>query len=177
MSYLHEVRHRITPVLFLDFDGVLHQAGEPTIGGNGEFVENERLFCWRNHLETILQSYPDVHIVISSDWRKYHAEESLANFLGHDLSKRLLGIMPIVERGSRAEAIREEAARLGLRHWVALDDHISVLEAHQDGDSRFLACDPDYGLSCKKTRESFTDELRWLKWLASHHSVSILPIR
>ncbi len=166
-----------TPVLFLDFDGVLHQADEPTIGGNGEFIANERLFCWREHLEALLQAYPAVQIVVSSDWRKYHTEEDLATFLGDDLGQRLLGIMPIVEKGSRAEAVHAEAARLGLRHWLALDDHQSFHEARQRGDDRFLACHPEQGLDCRSIRHETASKLRWLSWLAKHNSVSVLPVQ
>ncbi|WP_410858802.1 hypothetical protein [Paraburkholderia sp. SIMBA_054] len=36
--------------------------------------------------------------------------------------------------------------RRGLKGWVALDDHPSVLAAH-DRDARFIACEPATGLS------------------------------
>jgi hypothetical protein len=164
------------PVLFLDFDGVLHQAGEPTIDGNGEFVPNERLFCWRTHLENLLQSHPNVQIVISSDWRKYHSEEDLATFLGKELGRRLVGVMPILENGSRAEAVREEATRLHLRHWIALDDHRSVHDARQNGDGHFVSCPPEQGLGDGDTRDDLASTLRWTSWLAQHNCVSIQPI-
>lgn len=168
---------KANPVLFLDFDGVLHHAAEATIDGKGEFIPNERLFCWRTHLETLLEEHPAVRILISSDWRKYHAEDDLAGFLGEKLAQRMLGVMPYFERGSRAEAIQAEAARMGLHHWLALDDHASVHAARENGDDRFLACDSESGLDCEMVRAETASKLRWLSWLAAHSRVAVVPIR
>lgn len=166
---------RFAPVLFLDFDGVLHPAGVPTINSDGEFVPHERLFAWRNNLEMELRAHPSLEIIISSDWRKYHAEEDLAAFLGKDLGRRVAGVMPYFEQGSRAEAIRAEASRRGFRHWLALDDHHSVHEACDQGDTRFVACHPDTGIGCHKARNELARRLAWVSWLARQNSLPFEP--
>ncbi|MDP3537390.1 MAG: HAD domain-containing protein [Azonexus sp.] len=169
--------HRITaPVLFLDFDGVLHRADEPSIGGDGEYQWREQHFCWRAHLETLLISHPNVQIVLSTDWRKYHDDEDLAAFLGDDLGNRLIGVMPIVQNGTRADAIRNEAVLRGMRFWIGLDDHSSVHVASENGDDHFVACHPEQGLDLNETRVELASKLRWLDWLAKQNNMSILPI-
>ena len=162
---------RPAPVLFLDFDGVLHPAGVPTINSDGEFVPDERLFLWRADLEGELRAHPELRIVISSDWRKYHAEEELAAFLGRDLGQRIVGVMPYFEQGSRAEAVRAEAARRGVRHWIAVDDHHSVHEAQAQGDNRFVACLPDKGIACHQVRRELARQLAWMSWLVQQNSL------
>lgn len=171
-------RTRVTaPVLFLDFDGVLHRADEPSIGGNGEYLWREQHFCWRRHLESVLLNHPHVQIVLSTDWRKYHDDEDLAAFLGEDVSNRLIGVMPIVQKGTRAEAIRADASRRGLRFWIALDDHSSVHAARDKGDDHFVACQPEQGLNWSETRNELATKLRWLDWLANQNGLSMLPIQ
>jgi hypothetical protein len=166
---------RARPVLFLDFDGVLHPAGVPTINSDGDFVPDERLFLWRANLESELRAHPELRIVISSDWRKYHAEEDLVVFLGPELGRRVVGVMPYFERGSRAEAVRAEAARRGVRHWLALDDHDSVHAAREQGDNRFVACRPDLGIACQQVRRELARQLAWLNWLAQQSSLPFKP--
>lgn len=166
-----------TPVLFLDFDGVLHRADEPSIGGNGEYLWREQHFCWRAHLENILVNHPNVRIVLSTDWRKYHDDEDLAAFLGDDVSNRLIGVMPIIQKESRADAIRADASRRGLRFWIALDDHSSVHAARESGDDRFVACLPEQGLDWGKTRSELAGKLRWLDWLTNQTGIAMLPIK
>lgn len=165
------------PVLFLDFDGVLHRADEPSIGGNGEYLWREQHFCWRRHLESILLNHPNVQIVLSTDWRKYHDDEDLTAFLGEDLGNRLIGVMPIVQKGTRAEAIRTDASRRGFRFWLGLDDHSSVQAARDNGDDHFVACHPDQGLDWSDTRNELAAKLRWLDWLTHQNGISMLPIK
>ena len=58
------------PVIFLDFDGVLHpdavylERGRPVLRAEGE------LFMWTGHLVEALACHPDVHIVLSTSWAR-----------------------------------------------------------------------------------------------------------
>lgn len=133
-------------VLFLDFDGVLHPLGEPALGDNFELLPNPDLFCWRHHLESVLAPYPDVRIMVSSDWRRLFDDAKLVELLGPVLASRFAGVVE-VNRPSRAEEVLAEADRRGLRCWLALDDHTSVKAAAEAGDDRFIVCRPDSGLS------------------------------
>ena len=155
------------PVLFLDFDGVLHRADEPSIGGNGEYIWRESHFCWKGHLEDLLKAYPNVGIVLSTDWRQYHDMEFLQELLGPALGERLLGVMPIVQNGNRAEAIKTEASRLQIAHWIGLDDHSSVFDARDNGDHRFVFCHPARGLECSEVRAELDVKLRRLEQISS----------
>jgi HAD domain in Swiss Army Knife RNA repair proteins len=154
------------PVLFLDFDGVLHRADEHSIGGNGEYLWGPNHFCWKGHLEEILKSYPSISIMLSTDWRQYHDIEFLQALLGPTLGDRLFGVMPIVQKGSRAEAIQAEASRLKIPLWIGLDDHSSVSEARNSGDDRFVACHPARGLACGETQAELAAKLQKLDQLS-----------
>lgn len=135
-----------TPVLFLDFDGVLHALGEPAISENFRLLANPCLFRWRPILEEALAAYPSVRVIVSSDWRRIFDDDALVALLGPDLGARFIGVVPHAGPSRHAEILKE-AARLHLEHWLALDDHPTVVAAAQAGDARFIVCLPDSGLS------------------------------
>ncbi|WP_080378394.1 HAD domain-containing protein [Burkholderia pseudomallei] len=131
-------------VLFTDFDGVLHPADEPALDSAGRLLANERLFAWLPILVGILERYPEVRIVVSSDWRRLLDDENLRQVLG-PLGSRFAGIVE-TWGASRADEILAEVRRRKLTHWLAVDDHPSVLAASRL-DTRFIPCPPDAGLS------------------------------
>ena len=133
------------PILFLDFDGVLHPFGEAAVDENYRLLPNPRLFCWRSILEDLLAPYPAVKIIVSSDWRRLFDQASLSVLLGEQLAERLVGVVE-VDKESRAEEILAEAARRELRRWLAIDDHPSVVDARYAGDVRFVVCTSETGL-------------------------------
>ncbi|CBJ39332.1 conserved protein of unknown function [Ralstonia solanacearum CMR15] len=131
-------------VLFTDFDGVLHAADEPALDGTGRVIANERLFAWLPILVGILEPYPEVRLVVSSDWRRLLDDENLRLVLG-PLGSRFVGIVE-TWGASRADEILAEVRRRKLTHWLALDDHPTVAIASRH-EPRFIACMPDTGLS------------------------------
>ncbi|BAL23499.1 HAD domain-containing protein [Azoarcus sp. KH32C] len=135
----------MNPVLFVDYDGVLHKFGEQALDEGFNLIANSALFCWVPHLERLLTPYPEIRIVVSSDWRRLFPDETLADLLGA-LKPRVIGAVEI-SCSPRSEEIRREAARRGLVHWLALDDHFSVLDAERVGDERYVGCAPETGLS------------------------------
>lgn len=145
------------PVLFLDFDGVMHAVGEAALDENYRLLPNPALFCWRPHLEDALAPHPEVRIVVSSDWRRLFDDDNLAHLLGPALGSRFLGAVETF-RDSRAEEIIAEATRRRLRHWLALDDHPTVFKARQK-DWRFIACPSDLGLSSQTVRNELRRKL------------------
>ncbi|WP_162600983.1 HAD domain-containing protein [Paraburkholderia sp. C35] len=132
------------PVLFLDFDGVLHPVGEPAVDDNFRLIENPGLFVWRPLLERILEPYPQIRIVVSSDWRRLFDDPTLIQLLG-PLSGRFAGVVESY-RSNRAEEILAEVQRRSVREWIAIDDHESVAAA-QHAEPRFIACAPGTGLN------------------------------
>ncbi|MEX3639600.1 HAD domain-containing protein [Paraburkholderia sp. BR14320] len=132
------------PLLFLDFDGVLHPLGEPALDEDFHLLDNPGLFVWLPILEQILAPYPSVRIVVSSDWRRLFDDASLVRLLG-PLGKRFAGVVE-VHAPSRATEILDEALRRKTENWLALDDHPSVALAGSS-DGRFVACPPSRGIA------------------------------
>lgn len=133
-----------TKVLFLDFDGVLHPDGSEAIDERGRLIDNPVLFCWLPILADILDPYPAVRIIVSSDWRRLFDDAALIRLLG-PLGTRFAGV---VERITppRAQEILHDALQRGLSDWIALDDHKSVQAAART-DPRFIACAPATGIT------------------------------
>ncbi|AQV95652.1 hypothetical protein BJN34_17365 [Cupriavidus necator] len=131
-------------VLFLDFDGVLHAADEPALDGAGGLLPNPRLFAWLPVLVDILAPYPEVQIVVSSDWRRLLDDDNLRRVLG-SLAPRFAGVVETWGT-SRFDEILIEVRRRKLTTWLAIDDHPTVVAASRR-DARFIACAPDTGLS------------------------------
>ncbi len=112
--------------------------------GAGRLIANERLFAWLPILVSLLEPYPEVQIVVSSDWRRLLDDENLRLVLG-PLGSRFAGIVETWS-ASRADEILAEVRRRKLTHWLSIDDHPSVLAASRR-DNRFIPCAPDAGLS------------------------------
>lgn len=99
------------PVLFLDFDGVLHA------NQNGS-LEHIGL------IEAFLRRYPQVVVVISSNWRMQNTLESLRDLFAPDVAHRIEGVTSVTQESpySRYIEIIEYLADCGIRAWCALDD-------------------------------------------------------
>ncbi|QKM44057.1 hypothetical protein HI792_15875 [Ralstonia solanacearum] len=143
-------------VLFTDFDGVLHAADEPALDGAGHLRANANLFVWLPILVDILQPYPEVQIVVSSDWRRLLDDDNLKRVLG-PLGPRFAGIVE-TWGVSRADDILTEVRRRRLTRWLAIDDHPSVAIASRR-DARFIACAPDAGLSAVEVQAALRSRL------------------
>ncbi|AKJ27376.1 HAD domain-containing protein [Caldimonas brevitalea] len=91
-------------VLFIDFDGCLHPWRLPRLpalqGGLPAPVCDAEPYRpsleWLPVLERLLSPFPDVSIVVHSDWRHRHGEQEIATWLG-GLSGRYLGRTPAGE--------------------------------------------------------------------------------
>jgi hypothetical protein len=143
-------------VVFLDFDGALHPVGVPAIDEEFRLIENADLFVWRPILERLLAPYPVVGIIVSSDWRRLFDDATLIRLLG-PLAARFVGVLDCYG-SSRSEEILAEVRRRGLKEWVALDDHPSVV-ATQATDSRFIACEPTTGVSSVEVQRTHSGRL------------------
>jgi hypothetical protein len=100
--------------------------------------------------------YPKAQIVVSSDWRLLLDDENLRLVLG-PLGSRFAGIVE-TWGASRADEILAEVRLRKLTHWLAVDDHPSVLAASRR-DSRFIPCAPDTGLSAIEVKAALRSRL------------------
>jgi len=151
-------------LLYLDFDGVLHAYGEPAVDDDFRFIDNPRLFQWLPILTDILVPYPEVRVIVSSDWRYHCDDATLVKLLG-PLGARFDGITPshIGTGLSRAEQILAHAETLAQNtNWMALDDDMSVRRRADAGDRRFVWCHPETGLSDVRVQAAVC---QWVKHL------------
>lgn len=111
----------VTPILFLDFDGVTHP----------EVCTAPELFICLPRIEEVLLRHPQVEIVISSAWREYHPIAELQQHFCPQLRPRVVGCTPLQRQDPREPAmchVREVECRAWLTAnrpdaaWLAIDD-------------------------------------------------------
>lgn len=120
--------------VFLDFDGVLHPAGEPP----GTTLP----FEWTDLLAALLEPFDDVQVVIHSSWRERFSAQELRDFL-EPVAHRLLGV---VDAGPKAAAIeRFLSEHPEITDALVLDDQIDQFRS--GFPAALLACQPRSGLS------------------------------
>jgi hypothetical protein len=141
-------------VLFLDIDGVLHR-------GNSYVAEARivssapgriQLFEYLPVLVELLSCYPDVEVVLSSDWAYRFGVDATRNMLpDSSLRKRVTAatyqgsefdevLWPMLSRGGQ---VLDYVRRHSLLHWLAIDDRPDGFAAHRE---RLVHCQSDYGL-------------------------------
>lgn len=126
---------RMTSILYLDFDGVLHPEGvffnrEGRIYLSDEYSSRgHRLFESCALLAEVLRPYPKIEIVLSTSWARVFGYERAAQFLPHELSRKVVGGTfdltmsgPAFDTLARGEQIVADALRRGCKRWIALDD-------------------------------------------------------
>ncbi|MCU6434648.1 hypothetical protein LPB67_12790 [Undibacterium sp. Jales W-56] len=117
-------------LLFLDFDGVLH----PFAARN----DKAQQFIYLASIEEILREFPEVNIVVTSDWRLRFSIDELRGFFASDIATRIIGVTPEIQLrettdilGSRLREI--EAFLLSyssvVQSWLALDDDASLFSS------------------------------------------------
>ncbi|HSD40029.1 MAG TPA: HAD domain-containing protein [Rhodocyclaceae bacterium] len=132
-------------ILFLDFDGVLHDSCEAVFDEYGRVqLDNPGLFEHVPLLADALAPHPSIRIIVSSNWQRLFSDATLVRLLG-PLGSRFVDVTEM-RAGTRSEAILRSVQRRGLTAWLALDDDESVVEASRT-DVRFIACPSDAGIS------------------------------
>ncbi len=116
-----------SPVLFLDFDGVLHP----------DFARGAALFSARHLIWQLLDTCPHIEVVFSTSWREVHPVHELIKFVtaggGEQHAGRFIGTTPsmVSERGANITQCYRREAEIKLwllgngashRPWLALDD-------------------------------------------------------
>jgi hypothetical protein len=105
------------PLLFLDFDGVLHPLKS---GEAGRFALLPAFEAW-------VRQHPPFEIVISSTRRQIFPFETIRRFFSSDIRGRIIGMTPIVvidKPHKRHHEINMWLSKNGHENtpWVALDD-------------------------------------------------------
>ena len=115
-------------ILFLDFDGVLHPSdvylkkGRPVLDGDGE------LFMWIPQLIEVLTPYPNVKIVLSTNWVRVRGFTRVRRALPEVLRERVIGatwhsaIAIWYDKATRFQQIERYVGRANVQQWLAIDD-------------------------------------------------------
>lgn len=125
----------MAPILYLDYDGVLHPADvrvtreEPTRPRvyDGNRPTDHPLFEHAALLERILQPYPDVRISLCTSWVRMLGYEFAVQQLPPRLQARVVGtiwqgfLLQFPPR-TRHDAIATDVDERGVQRWLALDD-------------------------------------------------------
>lgn len=108
------------PVIFLDFDGVLHPADYLNFNTiNGELVlASDARFCWAEYLWELIREF-DCHLVIHSSWRNSYTLDQLRQLLPTELGKRVVAVTVGINRHESILAYVEANA---VKSYIILDD-------------------------------------------------------
>lgn len=154
-------------VLFVDIDGVLHRGDSYAVGGRivSSAPGRIELFEFVPLLDGLLRCYPDVEVVLSSDWSfRFGVDFALNMFPDSILRKRTTGATyqgcenelhwPRLSRGAQ---VRDYVRRHSLDHWLAVDDRRDGFEGYRD---RLIHCQSESGLGDPLVVALFRSRLR-----------------
>lgn len=167
---------RITPTLFIDYDGTLH-SGHALLDTDGQVtLESGRpLFEYAPLLVEILWPYPAVEIVLTTSWLQAMSTEKVVSYLPLDLARRVVDTtrdrkarFSYMQNGSgRTDIITSYAYGKRLKNWLAIDD--SVYGAYHFGREpgelvrNFVLLDSTRGISDEGAQQ------RIREWLTEVH--------
>ena len=147
-------------ILFLDFDGVLHPVRQKR---ETQDMHLRRLFCCEEALSRVLDPYPDLRIILSTDWRYDYSLPYLVGLLPF-LGPRVIGTTtrrPVSFSNRRYEFIAKVVARDEIKDWLALDD--DVMGWPERESHRLVACDSYLALGEPGKLQEVADRLRDLQ--------------
>lgn len=134
----------MAPILYLDYDGVLHPADvrvtkaeplRPKIYKRGKPTEHP-LFEHASLLVRVLDAFPDVRISLATSWVRTLSYEFAVQQLPEALRTRVVGTIWQGWRlqfppPRRYDAITIDAEERMVERWLALDDDVEGWPAHR----------------------------------------------
>lgn len=139
-------------ILFLECDGVLHPAPATSRFVRSvplkQAVQQAWLFRWAWILDELLNSQPDIGIVMHSNWRYLATNQELQSFLG-PLARRFVGTVPISPEGNRWTGIQQVIVLNQLRDYRILD---CLPSAFPEALPELIVCHPEIGLQAYSVR-------------------------
>jgi hypothetical protein len=144
------------PILFLDFDGVLHPDAAFKTRRGIELRGEGELFMWAPILEKLLSECPQTQIVLSTSWVRQLDFKRAKKRLSESVQDRVIGATyhSTMESGpdstpwmrrTRWQQIAIYLARNKIQDWIAVDDDDAGWP--DDQRHRLLRCDPQTGLA------------------------------
>ncbi|TCG02314.1 hypothetical protein BZM26_00105 [Paraburkholderia strydomiana] len=151
---LNRLERANTPLVFLDFDGVLHPFGD----------RYTRAFCDLPRLEAVMRGAPRASIVITSTQREHQTLAQLRARFSPDVAERVLDVTPVLPlhsavdlAGSRhREILGYLQTRPGSGPWLAVDDDATLYPA---GLPNLLLCEDGF---------SAREAAQLASWLSDH---------
>lgn len=157
-----------SPILYLDFDGVLHPGEVYRI--RGQIVlqcDGISLFEWSPLLVEYLEPHPDVRIVLSTSWVRVLSFTGARAWLPEVLAKRVIGATWHSAMNqdwwlglSRYDQISRHAQRHRIARWLAVDD-----DGHdwpKERSSQLVQTDSMLGIAAPDSRELLQQRLHEL---------------
>ena len=149
-------------ICFLDFDGVLHPS---------DALPSD-VFTRVFRFERLLRDYPEVRIVISSDWRLGATLDELRENFSMDMRTRIIGMTPFIADhdvtvGHRQLEIESWLVMNNQQNapWIALDD----IEQNFLPGAPLILCETPFG----EAQEIAL--LRWIKSQLNLQEESLMP--
>jgi len=146
-------------ILFLDFDGVLHE--DPCF-------DEARLFARAPNLAEALAPFPEVAIVLSTSWRTHWTLAEMTRPLPAALRRRVVDATPQISPSDAPAALRPyrrqaecscwlQQNRLEQSAWVALDDRASLFAPYCE---QLILCESNAGFTEANARRLHSALLR-----------------
>lgn len=117
------------PLLYLDYDGVLHPDEVYRVRGRIILCHEGRLFEWAPLLAECLEPYPAVRIVLSTSWVRVLSFNEARERLPNALAERVVGATWHSSMNqnwwlglSRYQQIHLHARRHRVERWLAVDN-------------------------------------------------------
>jgi hypothetical protein len=161
---------RSLPVLYLDFDGVLHHENCCWRPKTGPYLIAPARYSMFQHavlLQTMLAPYPAIKIVLSTSWVRIYSCYKAAKRLPPGLRSRVIGATYHSQMPGdsffympRGEQVTADVQRRCPSSWLALDDDFSGWPDW--ALKNFLQTDPYEGISPPELQDRIREKLACL---------------